>query len=482
MSTENRSRRLLVVNGRLALPGADEPTDGEIAIVDGRIAQIGRGLERAGATIIDARGLLVLPGAIDPHVHFFDPGYTHKEDFFHGSSASASGGVTTVIDMPDTSDPAAIDGASVEAKWRSVGERSVIDFGLFGGISGALCDGDLERRIAEMSTEVCGIKTYETSGAAHFPRVSHWQYTEILPLTRAHDAIVLVHAEDWDLVSGGTPVWRAAGSSPRDFYRSRPELAEVLSVFSVTEIAETVGAPMHIVHLGVGRAAEIVAGRTVVSGETCPQYLAFDVDDFERAGGAMKITPPVKGPAEKERLWEMLSDGAIDFIASDHAPGTVEEKSTGDIWTDYAGIPGGPVVFPYALSEGYLSGRMGLARFVEITSGAAARRYRLDDRKGAIAIGRDADLVFVDPAGTTTVDAATSLSKGRVTPWDGRTLKGAVERTMVRGETVWTRETGLEVDAGFGEFLRPDRRTSAAAWRRAPYPRRGMADAAGTGS
>lgn len=461
----------IIVNGRLALPGQDEPLAAEIAVSEGKITRIGHDLARGSAEIIDAQGLLVLPGAIDPHVHFFDPGYTHKEDFFHGSAASASSGVTTVVDMPDTSDPPAIDGASVAAKWRNLEQRSVIDFGLFGGISGSLCDDQLERRITEMSSEVCGIKTYETSGAEHFPRTSHYNYTEILPLTRKHDAIILVHAEDWDLVSGATPPARAAGSQPRDFYASRPELAEVLSVFSVTEIADTVGAAMHIVHLGVGRAAEIVAGRRTVSGETCPQYLAFDVEDFQRLGAALKITPPVKGPAEKEILWSMLADGGIDFIASDHAPGTVDEKSTGNIWTDYAGIPGGPVVFPYALSEGYLAGRIGLARLLEITSSEAARRYRLDDRKGAIAVGKDADLVFIDPDGSTVIDAAQSLSKGRVSPWDGRRLRGAVERTILRGTTIWTRDHGLVVEQGQGRFLRPDRSRPAAHWRRLPRPR-----------
>lgn len=465
---------MIVRNAQLALSGASEPVPGDLRIEDGKIREIVRenGTSRASAgssspatpmsaaehgEVLDAEGLLVLPGAIDPHVHFFDPGYTHKEDFYHGTAASASGGVTTVIDMPDTSDPAVIDGASIRAKLDQVSTRAVIDFGFFGGISGALCDDRLEDRIAEMADEVCGIKTYETSGAAHFPRVSHHQYEQILELTRKHDCIVLVHAEDYDYVAAATPVAKAGGDGGMQFYLSRPEIAETLSVFSVTEIAEQLQAPMHIVHLGTARAAEIVAGRRYSSGETCPQYLEFDCEDFDRIGAPLKITPPVKGPANKQLLWRMLADGGIDFVASDHAPGTAEEKSTGSIWTDYAGIPGGPVLFPYVLSEGYLAGRLSLARLLQVCSEAAARRYRLADRKGSISVGMDADLVFVDTDAKTVIRGADSLSKGKITPYEGRTLRGKVIRTMVRGRTVYTSNNGITAEAGYGAFVRPNR-------------------------
>ncbi len=446
---------MIVRNAQLALPNADSPVSGDLRIKDGLIREIGSALSGQDE-ILDAEGLLVLPGAIDPHVHFFDPGYNHKEDFYHGTAASASGGVTTVIDMPDTSDPAAIDAASIRAKRDHVSARAVIDFGFFGGISGSLCDDRLEQRIAEMAPEVCGIKTYETSGAAHFPRVSHYQYWRILELTRKHNCIVLVHAEDFDYVNGATPDARAGGDGGMQFYRSRPEIAETLSVFSVSEIAEQLGAQMHIVHLGTARAAEIVAGRRFSSGETCPQYLEFDCNDFERIGAALKITPPVKGPQNKAALWRLLAEGAIDFVASDHAPGTAEEKSTGSIWTDYAGIPGGPILFPYVFSEGYLTGRFGLKRLLQVCSQAAAERYRIADRKGSITVGKDADLVFVDPDGTTLIRGADSLSKGKVTPYEGRTLRGRVIRTMLRGNTVYHADHGILSKPGSGAFVRPN--------------------------
>ncbi|MCA1755351.1 MAG: amidohydrolase family protein [Spirochaeta sp.] len=462
---------MIIRNASLALPGKNELTPGDLRIRRGKIAEIGVGrtLEAQGDTdIIDAEGLAVLPGAIDAHVHFFDPGYTHKEDFLHASGASASGGVTTVVDMPDTSEPAVIDAQSIQEKLSIVSRKSLIDFGFFGGISGLLCDDQLPRRVAEMAPEVLGIKTYALSGAAHFPRVSNHQYYQVLQETRRHNCIVLVHAEDYDYVSGATPGAQARGDGGMAFYLSRPEAAETLSVLTVTEIAEELGAPMHIVHLGTVRAAEIVATCRFVSGETCPQYLEFDCHDFERIGAPLKITPPVKGPENKAVLLRMLAEGTIDFIASDHAPGTREEKNTGSIWTDYAGIPGGPTLFPYILSEGYLSGSMGLKRFLEVTSGTPARRYRIADRKGSIAVGLDADLVFIDTAGSTVVHGEESFSKGKITPFEGKELRGKVHRTMVRGRTVFHAEEGVTGEPGTGQFLRPDpklRRAGIKPWR-----------------
>ncbi len=445
-----------VRNACIALPGATEPFRGEVIVEDGIIAAVGTDLPASGEDV-DANGLLVLPGAIDPHVHFFDPGYPARETFPTGSAAAAAGGVTTVIDMPDTSIPMATDGASILEKRDALSHASVVDFGLFGGISGLLCDDALEARIAEMAPLVCGIKTYATSGADFFPRVNNYQYSQILPLAKNHDVTILVHAEDWDFISHADADARSLGATGRAFYRSRPEAAETLSVLSVTELAAMAGAEMHIVHLGTARAAAIVAALANVTGETCPQYLEFDCEDLERIGAPLKITPTLKSPYQKALLWQMLADGRIDFVASDHAPGTVQEKSGDSIWDAYSGIPGGPIVFLYALSEGYLAGRLSLARLVEVTSSAAARRYRLDDRKGAIAAGHDADLVFVDPHATTRFDAAASPSLGKVSPWDGHEFRGRVVRTMLRGKTVYDAEHGVVGEAGTGRFVAPRR-------------------------
>ncbi len=445
---------MIIRNGAVALPGSPRLTRADLRVAGGKIAAIGLHLPPDGEPELDAGGLEVFPGAIDPHVHFFDPGFPHKEDFYHGTAASASGGVTTVIDMPCTSDPQVINLENLKHKRSLVEPKAVIDFAFFGGVSSQVFERGFPDCMHELAPYVPAFKTYATSGSALFERLNHYQFSRVLEVARELNRPILLHAEDAGFVLPAGEALRMTGDSPTLFYRSRPELAEVLAVFAVSEIAETLQAPLHIVHIGAARAAEIVAGRSTTSGETCPQYLAFDLDDFERIGAPLKITPPVKQPDQKERLWQYLADGVIGFVASDHAPGTHEEKNTGSIWTDYAGIPGGPTLFPYLYSAGLRSGRLSLPRFLEVTSEAAARRYRLDDRKGRIAVGLDADLTLVNPHATVTVRGAESLSRGKITPFEGMELTGRVQTTLVRGIVVY-RDGEITCEPGTGAFLSP---------------------------
>lgn len=188
-------------------------------------------------------------------------------------------------------------------------------------------------------------------------------------------------------------------------------------------------------HVGTAEAAELIAS-SGASCETCPHYLAFSSDDFAAKGSSLKTAPPVKSRGQAERLMELLANGTISFVASDHAPASPKEKASGSVWTDYGGIPGTGTLFPYLLSEGLLAEKMNLATFLKAVSENAAARYGLAS-KGAIAPGRDADLVLVDLSATTRFDAADLLSKGTITPFDGMNLKGRIVRTFVRGVRVY---------------------------------------------
>jgi len=183
--------------------------------------------------------------------------------------------------------------------------------------------------------------------------------------------------------------------------------------------------------------------------ETCAHYLAFTDADFPRLGASLKTAPVVKGAAEREGLWRLLASGAVDFVASDHAPAPEEEKNTGNPWTAYGGIPGTGTMLPYLLSEGLLSGRLSLPRFLDATGGAASRRYGLSARKGSIAVGKDADLVLVDPSATTRIEGGKLLSKGKITPFEGMRLTGRILVTYVRGAPVYRAARGAdEAEAG----------------------------------
>jgi dihydroorotase-like cyclic amidohydrolase len=410
-------KAVIVKNGKTALSGADSLREADLRIEGGIITEIGQDLSGSGK-IVDAKGLWVFPGGIDPHVHFYDPGYTHKEDFFHGTSFAASGGITTVIDMPCTSIPPVTSARNLKAKLSVLREKAVIDFGLYGGVSSQVFESGYETVMEELSEGVLGFKCYALSGMESFGRVNHFQFLQI-----------------------------------RHYYQSRPEIAEILAVETAIELAEQAGGDLHIVHLGTAAAALKLEGTTRVTGETCPHYLAFSLEDFEEQGPLLKVAPVIKSAKNKQGLWELLSKGTIDFVASDHAPGTEEEKSGENIWTNSSGITGCGTMYPYLLSEGFLGGKLSLHRFLEIISENAAKRYGLFSRKGSLAAGKDADFVLINPEGVTTIEGARFLSRGKRTPFEGHVFNGEITGTWVRGEQVFSHKEGILTSPGSGKYL-----------------------------
>jgi len=464
---------VIIANGSVALPRSDAPARADLRIIDGRIVEIGSNLRAGdGEQVVDAGGLLVLPGAVDPHVHFDTPGFESRESFFRGSAEAARGGVTTVIDMPCTSLPPVTDAAALDAKLAVVSGQALVDYGFYGGVRGGSAGSELEDGMASLAPRVLGFKCYLLSGMDTFPRVNHEELGRAIAQAAALGRPLLLHAEDADYCAaarirveatrtargGGKPTWD-------DYVDSRPASAERIACAVASELAAERGcsSTLHVVHVGVAAAASALA-RSGATCETCAHYLAFTREDFAVHGAALKTAPPVKGGAEREKLWALLADGTIPFVTSDHAPSTREEKRSGSVWTDYGGIPGTGTLLPYLLSEGWLAGRLTLTRFLEATSGAAAARFGLDDRKGSIEVGKDADLVLVDPGAKTVIHGDRLYSKGRDTPFEGMELRGAVRSTWVRGRMVYdagrdampteaSPVPGIVAEAGWGRFL-----------------------------
>ncbi len=442
---------MIIKNGSVVLPGRKEPKALDIRIRGEKIVELGEDLS-GDEEIVEARGLLVLPGGIDPHVHFDDPGFTDREDFAAGSRFAASGGITTVIDMPCTSIPPVTTVANLEEKLAAVEKKAVIDYGFYGGVCcQSLGEGypDNFRRLAEI---VFGFKTYFISVMELFSAVNHFQFRVILERAAELGVTVLLHAEDYSYVTAATEYFISRGDTPVYYYNSRPEAAEILAVRTALELASETGADLHLVHLSTGKAARLAAAAAATC-ETCPHLLEFNLDDFIELGAPLKTTPPVKRAGNREELWDLLAAGGIDFAASDHASCPAEGKNTGSVWTDYAGIPGTGTLLPYLFSEGYLKGRLSLKRLVEVTSENAARRYGLYPAKGAIETGTDGDLVLIDPGQSWKVAGADFLSQGHITPFEGRELGGRVMETIVRGRTVYRSGAGILVDGGYGRFL-----------------------------
>lgn len=445
----------MIHNALAALPGEKEFRKVDILVSLGKIKEIfisssSDPRAKDAEESIDASGLLAFPGAIDPHVHFDEPGFTHREDFFHGCAEAARGGVTTVVDMPCTSLPPVTSKASLIHKLQAIEGKALVDYAFFGGINGHFSDQEIERTVEELSPYVVGFKAYTISGMESFRAVRDEQFALAASLCHRHGRPILLHAEDPQVIADAQAAISLAQEgkhrSWRDYYASRPSEAEITACAAAIALAGEAVGSLHIVHVGTAEAAVMVANSGATC-ETCAHYLAFDEEDFETIGAALKTAPPVKAVRQKAELWKLLAAGKISFLASDHAGSPDYEKFTGDPLTAYGGIPGTGTLFPYLLSEGFFARRLDLPRFLAATSGDAARRYGLAQGKGSISPGKDADLVLVDPEATSLFEPRAMFSKSKITPFAGMRLAGRIVATFVRGEKVFENKS---ISSSFG--------------------------------
>jgi allantoinase len=414
---------------------------------------------------LDMEGQLVLPGAIDGHVHFDDPGFTHRENFETGTRAAAAGGVTCVVDMPCTSLPPVTSGANLREKLAVIAPKARVDYMLWGGVSAnAMEEPDWVAHLEEVVSEgVAAIKLYMLSGMETFRDLDAQGLERALRETRRLGIPVGVHAEDRNLVLEITRRLIEEGrNEPLDYAASRPAAGEVSAVSTLRTLCRRTGARIHVVHVGAGEALDVIAearGEGLpMSGETCPQYLEFTEEDLRSQGALLKTAPVVKTEEDRERLWQGVANGDIQHVATDHAAGEwPAEKRTGSIWTDYGGVPGVELLLPYLYSEGYRRGRISLARMVEVVCAAPASFFGIGGHKGRIAPGFDADLAVIDETDGWTVRAGDLHNLNRYTPLEGRRLAGRVTATFVRGVRVYHRDAAGEEflePAGFGRRIR----------------------------
>jgi allantoinase len=405
--------------------------------------------------IIDAEGMITIPGGIDPHVHFDTPGYTHREDFYHGSKSAAAGGITTVIDMPCTSNPPVTNAENFQIKFDAIKNNSCVDFSLFGGIDVNEFD-HYEKSMEELAEKgVKGFKTYFISGMSSYPRVNKYQFYKILQKGKELGIPILLHAEDYELLTG---LENELLNQPDDYlryYNSRPELGEVLAVSSAVEIAKFVNGNLHIVHVASAKAAEIInreLNNFNISYETCPHYLYFSYNDFNEKGSSLKTAPVVKTKEDRKKLWKFLEEDKCSFITSDHAPAPLNEKNTGSFQKDYGGIPGTQTLIPVVFSKGYKKNKLNLKKLIEVTSTNAAKRYGLYPKKGTIKKNSDADFTLIDPNKKWKFTKDLLLSKGETTPFDGETFQGKVVMTILRGKIIFQENAGVTIEKGYGRF------------------------------
>ncbi len=403
----------------------------DVAVEDGAIAAVGPELP-GGRDEVDARGLLVLPGMVDGHVHLDDPGRAGWEGWDTGTTALAAGGVTCCADMPLNSIPATLDGASFDAKVAAARGRARVDFALWGG----LVPGNLAGMDELAGRGVVGFKAFMSpSGVPEFAHVAPDELGRGMERAAALGLPVAVHAED-PAVLDATP--RGAGRTMIDWCASRPVAAETSAVRIALDLARATGCAVHLVHLSSPEAVDLVAAARAegvdATCEACPHHLVLTREDGVRIGAAAKCAPPLRSATERAGLWPRLAAGAIDVVGSDHSPGPPELKRGDDMFAVWGGISGAQTSLPLLLTHGPGEG-MGAERVAEATSAAPARRLGLEG-KGGLRPGLDADLSLVRLGGPWTLREDELRYRHRVSPYLGMSLTAKVERTILRGVTV----------------------------------------------
>lgn len=440
---------LLIRGARLAAGG--EPCD--VAVEDGRIAALEPELPGAAPTELDARGLYLLPGVVDAHVHLDEPGRTDWEGFATGTAALAAGGTTTCADMPLNAHPPTVDAAAFDAK-RACGERAArVDFALWGG----LVPGGVDALDELADRGVVGFKAFMSdSGIDDFEAADDLTLYEGMERAARLGLPVAVHAENRGITAALAARAVAAGrTGMRDWARSRPAVAETEAIARAILLAQETGCALHVVHVSTSRGVALVAEARArgadVSCETCPHYLVLSEEDAERIGTLAKCAPPLRPAVEVQALWRALADGSLPMVASDHSPAPPERKR-GDAFAAWGGIAGAQTLLPLLLTAVRERG-LPPATLSAAASTFPARRLRLPG-KGALAVGADADLALVDLAASGTVDPGALLQRHPLTPFAGRPLRARVARTLLRGRTVFA--DGRVTGEPSGRLVVPD--------------------------
>jgi allantoinase len=414
--------------------------------------------------IYDGEFRLLIPGAIDSHVHFDTPGFEDRDDFEHGSTAAAFGGVTTVIDMPCTSLPPVTNKTNFDIKLNVIKNRSLVDYAFYGGVCGNDFDNNLniESQILDLSDKgVAAFKAYVISGMNTFTDLDEERILQTANWIKKTGKPMAVHAEDKKMiVERRTAAKNARQNNWQAYCSARDNQAEAKAIKLLVKIAEKTGCRIHVVHLssklGLNLIREAQSKGLKVTSETCPHYLFFTQDDFNnpQISAFLKTAPPVKNKIDGDALWQGLKDGTLSFVVTDHAGCDPEkEKSSKNFWEVYGGIPGVEHRVPFIFSEGFLKDRLTLAKTIKVLSSNVADYFNLKD-KGYIKDGFDADFALINLWDKMVVKSEEMHSKGKYTPFEGITFNSVVEKTFLRGELIMNRSGETEQKIGYGKFIK----------------------------
>lgn len=384
------------------------------------------------ARLEDLGDHVLLPGLVDTHVHVNDPGRTEWEGFWTATRAAAAGGVTTLVDMPLNSLPPTTTVPHLRTKQQVAADKAHIDVGFWGGA----LPGNLKELRPLHEAGVFGFKAFlSPSGVDEFPHLERDSLARTMAEIAAFDGLLIVHAEDPRLLASAP---QQAGPKYADFLASRPRDAEDTAIAQLIREAKALHARVHVLHLSSSDALPMIAEARAegvrITVETCPHYLTLTAEEVPDGASEFKCCPPIREAANQDLLWQALADGTIDCVVTDHSPSTADLK-TDDFATAWGGISGLQLSLAAVWTEARRRGH-GLEDVVRWMSARTSELVGLDDRKGAIAVGRDADFAVLAPDETFTVDPVALQHRNRVTAYAGKTLHGVVKSTWLRGQRI----------------------------------------------
>lgn len=469
---------LLIRGGHVVTP--DGVAHRDVLCEQGRIeALLDADTQVPADEVLDATGLLVFPGFIDPHVHSRDPGQTEKEDFYHSTLGALVGGVTTIIEMPNALPP--VDSVATFVSRREQHERNAwVDFALW-GIS--LGDANLDQIGPLFDAGAAAVKLFwgyaqrvDTKqlvyNLADEPRErlilppDNGAVLRVFREVAAAGGLFAAHCEDRAILEASEAELGHPVQTYDDLLAARPAVAEATAIATAAEFAAATGCRFHVVHVasehGVAALRAARERGIRISAETCPQYLTLTAEDFPSVGGFMKVYPPIRLQSDQDALWQGLNEGVISSIGSDHAPHTLEEKSRG-FATQPSGIVGCETFGP-VLVDAMLRQKTSPERLAAVASTDTAKLFGLYPRKGVIEVGSDADFTIVDPNAAYTVQNDKLVAKHPISPWNGRRLTGApIAASVLRGRVAM--RNGQPVGTRQGRFVRAEHLTPRAAAR-----------------
>jgi len=420
---------LWIQNGRVIDPANQRDEIADLYAVDGRLVEGLSDEQKAAATKVDASGLVVAPGLVDIHVHFRDPGQTHKEDIRSGSLAAAAGGFTSVVCMPNTS-PVCDNAGTIQRIMDKVAREAAIKIYPTGCLTIGM-DGEQLAPTGQLKNS--GVVAVTDDGKCV---QSNELMRRAVEYAKMFDLPIMDHCQDASLTRGA--VMNEGEWSLRLGLRGWPKAAEDIIVSRNIQLAELTGAHIHMQHVSSAASVELLRRALergiTVSGEASPHHIEFTDDCLRDYDTHYKMNPPLRTAADREALIEGLCDGTLCCIATDHAPHSPDEKDR-EFDTAPFGIIGLENSLASTLGTLYHSGRLPLNEVVALMTHKGAELCHLE--AGTLDAGRPADICLFDPDEAWTVDAGRFFSKSRNCPWEGRSLKGKVKRTFVDGRTVF---------------------------------------------